>query len=79
MAPATTALHAAVLDQTLTHDGDPRLARHVANCVVQPSTQGDVITKADKDSPAKIDLAVAGAIAYFHAAQAAPRRGLVVR
>jgi phage terminase large subunit-like protein len=75
MAPATTALHAAVLDQALTHDGDPRLARHVANCVVKPSPQGDVITKADKDSPAKIDLAVAATIAYQAAASARPARG----
>jgi phage terminase large subunit-like protein len=64
-----------VLDQALTHDGDPRLARHVANCVVKPSPQGDVITKADKDSPAKIDLAVAATIAYQAAASARPARG----
>jgi phage terminase large subunit-like protein len=74
MAPATTALHAAVMDGALTHDGDPRLARHVSNCVVKTSPQGDVITKADKNSPAKIDLAVAAAIAYLHAVRAAPRR-----
>lgn len=67
MAPACTAFYSAVLEGTLTHDGDPRLARHVSNAVVQPSPQGDYITKADKDSPAKIDAAVAAVIA-FHAA-----------
>jgi phage terminase large subunit-like protein len=76
MAPATTALHAAVMDGTSSHDGDTRLARHISNCVVKTSSQGDVITKADKDSPAKIDLAVAGAIAHFAAVQAAPARAV---
>lgn len=80
MAPATTLLHAAVMDQRVTHDGDPRLARHVANCVVKTSSQGDVITKADKDSPAKIDLAVAASIAHLAMVQAAPaRRRVFVR
>lgn len=70
MAPACTAFHAAVLDGTLTHDGDKRLARHVTNAVVKASPQGDYITKPDPHSPAKIDLAVAAVVA-FHAASAA--------
>jgi phage terminase large subunit-like protein len=73
MAPACTAFEAAVLDGTLTHDGDKRLARHVANAIVRPSPQGDYITKADKDSPAKIDLAVAAVVA-FQASSAATRK-----
>lgn len=68
MAPACTAFYSAVLEQSLTHDGDPRLARHVSNAVVKTSPQGDYITKADKDSPAKIDLAVAAVIAHHAAA-----------
>lgn len=67
MAPACTAFYSAVLEGGLSHDGDPRLARHVSNAVVKTSPQGDYVTKADKDSPAKIDLAVAAIIA-FHAA-----------
>ncbi len=67
MAPATTAFYAAVMDGRITHDGDPRLARHVANCVVKTSPQGDVITKAHKDSPAKIDLAVGAVLAHARA------------
>lgn len=74
MAPACTAFYAAVMEQALTHDGDPRMARHMSNAVVKPSPQGDFITKADKDSPAKIDLAVAGIIAYSAAATARPAR-----
>jgi len=65
--PACTGFYAAVMDAKLTHDGDPRLARHVANCHVQATPQGDVITKADKNSPAKIDLAVAAVLAHSRA------------
>lgn len=73
MAPACTAFHAAVMDGTLTHDGDRRLARHVANAIVKPSPQGDYITKPDPTSPAKIDLAVAAVVA-FSASSAAQRK-----
>jgi phage terminase large subunit-like protein len=64
MAPACTTFYAAVMDRMLTHDGDARLARHLGNAVVKPSPQGDYITKVDKDSPAKIDLAVAAVLAF---------------
>jgi phage terminase large subunit-like protein len=67
------------MERQLTHDGDPRLARHLANCQVKPTPHGDVIVKADKDSPAKIDLAVAAVVAYSRAHVAmAPRSPLVV-
>jgi phage terminase large subunit-like protein len=75
MAPACTAFYSAVLERTLSHDGDPRLARHVSNAVVKSSPAGDYITKADKDSPAKIDAAVAAVIAYHAAATAQPELG----
>jgi phage terminase large subunit-like protein len=80
MAPACTTFYSAVMDSKLTHDGDPRLARHLANCVVKPSPQGDYVTKVDKDSPAKIDLAVASIIAYSRASVSIdkPRSSLVV-
>lgn len=64
MAPACTSFYAGVMDGSLTHDGDARLTRHIANVVVKPSPFGDYITKADKDSPAKIDLAVAAVLAF---------------
>ncbi|ORA38704.1 terminase large subunit domain-containing protein [Mycobacterium aquaticum] len=67
MAPACTGFYSAVMDGRLTHDGDPRLARHVSNCVVKATPRGDVVTKADKDSPAKIDLAVAAILAHSRA------------
>jgi phage terminase large subunit-like protein len=68
MAPACTTFYSAVMEGTLSHDGDPRLARHVSNAVVKSSPLGDYVTKADRDSPAKIDLAVAAIIAYQAAA-----------
>ena len=70
MAPACTTFYPAVMERTLSHDGDVRLARHVGNAVVKTSPQGDFITKADKHSPAKIDLAVAAVIAFSRAAMA---------
>lgn len=80
MAPACTTFYSAVLERSLTHDGDPRLTRHLSNCVVKTSPMGDFVTKADKDSPAKIDLAVAAIIAFQAAAsdRPKPRRPLVI-
>lgn len=74
MAPACTAFYAAVMDGTLTHDGDKRLARHVSNAIVKPTPQGDYITKPDPTSPAKIDLAVAAVVAFSASSVATRRR-----
>lgn len=41
-----------------THDDDPRLARHVANCRRRPNRWGVSIGKESPDSPLKIDGAV---------------------
>lgn len=73
MAPACTTFFSAVVEGQLSHDGDPRMARHIANTVVKTSPQGDFITKADKDSPAKIDLAVAAVVGFSEAALSRPR------
>lgn len=48
----------AVMDNKLTHDGDPRLIRHIDNCVLKTDRIGPRIVKENKDSPRKIDLAV---------------------
>lgn len=77
MAPACTTFYSAVMERGLSHDGDARLARHVANAIVKTSPQGDYVTKADKDSPAKIDLAVAAIIAYSRASVATAKRSPV--
>lgn len=44
--------------KTLTHDGDPRLRRHVLNARRHPNKYGVSISKAGRESPDKIDLAV---------------------
>lgn len=64
MVPACSAFYDAVVNKQLRHDGDPRLAQHVANCVVKIDHRGPRITKEHKDSPRKIDLAVAAVIAH---------------
>lgn len=53
---------------TLTHDGDPVLARHVGHCVAKETPAGVVVTKERHDSPHKIDAAVAAIIAHDRAA-----------
>lgn len=63
----------AVLDAKLTHSGDPRLARHVANMVLKIDARGARPTKDSKVSERHIDLgvcAVAGLDrALWHASQ----------
>jgi phage terminase large subunit-like protein len=66
MAPACDRFRSAVLEGGLTHDGDPALARHVANCVIRESSSGTVITKPDPTR--KIDAAVAAVVAFERAA-----------
>lgn len=63
MAPATDRMYQAVVQKTITHDGNERLAAHLANAVAVSTPQGDVITKEKKSSPKKIDLAVAAIVA----------------
>lgn len=67
MARATDRTYQAVITGTLTHDGDPRLAAHIAHATVQSTPNGDVITKDKRGSPRKIDAAVAAIVAYDHA------------
>jgi phage terminase large subunit-like protein len=64
MSPACQAFERAVTSGSLTHDGDERLERHLSNCVVKIDSRGPRITKDHKDSPRKIDLAVAAVIAH---------------
>lgn len=80
MAAACTTFYAGVMERTLRHDGDPRLARHLSNAIVKNTPFGDYITKPDPKSPAKIDLAVAAVVAYSVGAvnKTAPRRPIFV-
>ena len=67
MAPATDRFYAAVVDQTVTHDGNPRLAAHLAHCVAKRTPMGDLVSKDKRDSPRKIDAAVAAIVALDRA------------
>jgi phage terminase large subunit-like protein len=68
MAPGVSAFFGAVVEQELTHDDDPRLARDIGHAVVKSTAEGNLITKDHPDSPRKIDLAVAAVIAHDRAA-----------
>lgn len=68
MAPATDRLYQAVVTNTVTHDGDPRMAAHIAHCVAKRTPQGDLVSKDKKGSPRKIDAAVAAIVAFDRAA-----------
>lgn len=74
MVPATTRFFQAVTNAGLTHSGDPRLARHVGNCVVRKTVRGSMISKDAKGSPRKIDLAVAAVMALERACQPPPKQ-----
>jgi phage terminase large subunit-like protein len=68
MAQACSRFYTAVSTGQLTHDGDPRLARHLRNSVPKETPQGVLITKDAPTSSRKIDLAVAAVVAYERAA-----------
>lgn len=57
--PATTELFRAAVSGELSHSGDPRLARHVANAVLREDAKGVRLDKAKRGSKARIDLAAA--------------------
>lgn len=73
MTPATTALYEAVVNSQVTHDGDKRLARHVANAVLKADSRGTRLVKEHKDSKRRIDLAVAAVMAHDRARHHASR------
>jgi phage terminase large subunit-like protein len=67
MGPACDEFWQAVFDKRLTHDGDPLVRRHLANCVEERRRGYRVVVKDSPDSPRKIDAAV-GAIVATHRA-----------
>jgi phage terminase large subunit-like protein len=63
-ADACSRFYSAVMNRTLTHDGDPRLSRHLASAVVKETPEGAYISKGGRESPRKVELAVAAVMAY---------------
>jgi phage terminase large subunit-like protein len=73
MAPAVGHFEDAFRAGRLTSDGSDALARHIGNARTKETRWGIVITKDDKDSPRRIDRAVAAVLAHDGAfAAAAP-------
>ena len=68
MAPATDRLFQAVQEHEVVHDGDPRLAAHIAHCVAKRTPLGDLVSKDKRGSSRKIDAAVAAIVALDRAA-----------
>jgi phage terminase large subunit-like protein len=77
MVPATQKFYEAVVNGSFTHDGDERLARHIANCVTKQSSRGVMVAKAS--SKRKVDAAVASIFGYDRATQPAGPQAPVVR
>ena len=67
MVPATQKTLDAVMENKLVHDGDGLLARHVGNAVTKIDNLGSRIVKDQRNSPRKIDAAVAMVIAVDRA------------
>jgi len=65
--PACGDFYRGVMNRLLTHDGDPRLAQHIANAVIKEDRFGVRIVKESKTSARKIDLAVCAVGAYSEA------------
>ena len=64
MAQACSRFYTAVMEKDLTHDGDFNLFQHLINCVPKETPQGTLVTKINKSSARKIDLAIASIMAY---------------
>ncbi|MER7212464.1 terminase large subunit [Streptosporangium sp. NPDC000239] len=67
MVPATQRMYEAVVNRQVTHSGDPRLARHFDNCTIKTDQRGSRIMKDARNSPRKIDLAIAAVMALWRA------------
>jgi hypothetical protein len=68
MTPATTRFYEAVVNEQITHDGDPRLARHVSNATLRVDQRGTRLSKEKRGSTRRIDLAVSSVMALERAA-----------
>lgn len=63
-----------IREGNMTHSGDPRLARHVANARAKTGPRGRTLCKEAPHSPNKIDLAVAMCMALDRAAALRPQQ-----
>lgn len=68
MAEAVNRFYSAAVQGEWSHDGDPRLERHLRNAVPKRTTSGTIITKEHPDSPRKIDAALTVVVGNVRAA-----------
>lgn len=68
MTPATTRFFEAVVNKTITQNGDPQLARHIGNATLRIDNRGSRLAKEKRGSNKRIDLAVASVMALERAA-----------
>jgi phage terminase large subunit-like protein len=59
MGPATQRTYELIQTQKIRHDGDPRLSRHLGNAQIKTDERGSRLVKDARNSPRKIDLAIA--------------------
>jgi len=73
MVPAWAKFYDAVIGGGMTHDGDPRLVRHVANMTLKTDRLGPRPVKEHRGSPRSIDLGICAVGGYdratYHVAQ----------
>ena len=67
MVKATARFFDGVMENKMTHSGDPLLARHLDNCTLKIDNLGPRIVKENRNSNRRIDAAVAAVIAYERA------------
>ena len=67
MTPATTRFFEAVVNKTITHNGDAQLARHIGNATLRVDQRGSRLAKEKRGSTRRIDLAVASVMALERA------------
>jgi phage terminase large subunit-like protein len=68
MSEMCSRLYTAIVNRNVSHDGNPRLAAHMSHAQVKETPDGAYITKGDRHSAKKIDLAVAAVLAFGRAA-----------
>lgn len=68
MTPATTRFYEAVVNRSITHDGDVKMARHVGNATLRVDQRGSRLAKEKRGSTRRIDLAVSAVMALERAA-----------
>jgi len=73
LTPATSDLHAAIVAGSITHDGDPRLTRHILNATVSENERGIRLDKTVK--ALKIDGASALVMGYSRASWLTTKKG----